>query len=562
MLRVMILLLTAVVMATNASAGDVWSKIKTFEIDQRHEGSAFVDLSEAGGIFTALRFQSAVPITVAYVKTTGKLIVKTNSGSFKAGPGLPSDPFFSTETADGLKSLQLKWEVFPGASGPVLLEVWGLVPQFDDGGGGVDGSGRADDRDESVAKSAGDHNTSGRDSSARNPTEVSPRGRQFSRSRAAPSAAPPPPAPSSQGVGGDASPNANACIDQSTCTIVPVFFGTDRNQIAGADRISFGSERTNTLTLGQTIVTVPKVKRDRGTIKRPWLERYLGMTVAGDPKLHFTIPKSGVTVYDTESDFLLNVKRHIAQAGTYKDHAFIYVHGFAVTFDYAMYRAAQIAYDLTGDEQPFGTAFVYSWPSKGSVLPTAYLADSDAALDSAENFRAFVKLVTEKTGAANVHIIAHSMGNRVLLRTLQNIKLSGGTTTINQVILAAPDVDRQEFENVAKGVGRLAKGITLYASKTDAALVISRRMRGGISRAGDVFNPPGPAIVDGIDTVDISALSTAIFDYGHDTYANSSELLADIATLFTKANAHPPTSRNVKFKLLQQGALQYWSYAR
>ncbi len=561
MLRIVVLFVTALVFCTSARAEAVWQKIKSFEIDQRVAGSTLIDLSENGSAFRSLRFQSSASVTIDSVTIKADLVVKAATGPFRVAPNKPSEAIFFSLFAVPLKTLQLRWSAVAAATGPVSVEIWATASQEKDATGEhkVKPVGADRETERAAKKSADDVETSranSQEASGGDNNRGHPRTRGLSQPRPAPASAPPPV------VGGAAPAAGNVCIEQSICTIVPVFFGTDRNQIPGGNRIAFGSDRTNKITLGQTIVTVPKVKRDRGVIERPWLERYLGVAVQGDPKLHFTIPKAGVTVYDIEADFLLNVKRHMAQAGTFKDHAFIYVHGFAVTFDYAMYRAAQIAYDLTGDEQPFGTAFVYSWPSKGSVLPTAYLADSDAALDSAENFRAFVKLVTEKTGAANVHIIAHSMGNRVLMRTLQNIQLSGGTAKINQVILAAPDVDRQEFENVAKGVGRLAKGITLYASKTDAALVMSRRIRGGISRAGDVFNPPGPAIVDGIDTVDISALSTAIFDYGHDTYANSSELLSDIATIFTKANSHPPTVRNAKFKLLQQGALQYWSYAR
>jgi esterase/lipase superfamily enzyme len=389
--------------------------------------------------------------------------------------------------------------------------------------------------------------------------------------RGAIGAAPPPGSPAPKPTGAPPAVIASApipadgpavpCVQQGKCTAVEVFFGTDRNQTQGPQRISFGAERPNRLALGAATVTVPKVNRERGTIARPWQERYLGLTVAGDPAVHFTIPKNGVKVYGSEAEFLAEAKRHIANAGTFKDHAFIYVHGFAVTFENALYRAAQMSYDLSTDGQPFGTAFVYSWPSKGSVLPTAYLSDQDSADQAAPHLRKFIELVTEKTGVANVHIIAHSMGNRVLMRTMEQIALSGSKAKINQIILAAPDVDKQQFETVAQGVGRLAKGFTLYASKSDNALVLSRQLRGGFPRAGEVNDPPGPAIVAGFDTIDISALSTSIFDFGHDKYADSTELLADIGAIFTKG-LRPPQLRNARFKLLQQGTLQYWRYVR
>ncbi len=41
--------------------------------------------------------------------------------------------------------------------------------------------------------------------------------------------------------------------------------------------------------------------------------------------------------------------RALAESANYKDHAFIFVHGYNTSFDYAIYRTAQIAYDLKFD---------------------------------------------------------------------------------------------------------------------------------------------------------------------------------------------------------------------
>ena len=68
----------------------------------------------------------------------------------------------------------------------------------------------------------------------------------------------------------------------------------------------------------------------------------------------------------------------------------------------------------------------------------------------------FLELVARDTGAKSVSIIAHSMGNQLLLPALRDLKrMSPADVTISQVILAAPDVDRDAFENIAHESGEV-----------------------------------------------------------------------------------------------------------
>jgi esterase/lipase superfamily enzyme len=90
----------------------------------------------------------------------------------------------------------------------------------------------------------------------------------------------------------------------------------------------------------------------------------------------------------------------------------------------------------------------------------------------------------KNSGAKNIHVIAQSMGNQILLRTLESLARDHTDIRFNQIILAAPDVDKDEFELIAKGISSTANGITLYASSTDVALNISKRLRANHPRAG------------------------------------------------------------------------------
>jgi hypothetical protein len=167
--------------------------------------------------------------------------------------------------------------------------------------------------------------------------------------------------------------------EAANCTPVRIYFGTDRASEANPDRIGFGPERGGRLQLGRAIVTVPRaVARKRGEIARPsWFDlKVLRTPPEGDPNRHFTIPKGGIVVFSDVDEFIFAVQQQVKEQSAFKDHAFVFVHGFWTTFDDALYRTAQIAYDLGDGTTPFGTAFLYSWPSGGALEDYKYDFDS------------------------------------------------------------------------------------------------------------------------------------------------------------------------------------------
>ena len=356
-----------------------------------------------------------------------------------------------------------------------------------------------------------------------------------------------------------------ACVVENTCTPVRVFFGTNRTREDLPRRIAFSWRNAGELSLGSAVVTVPrKVRRESGTITRPtWWDSYvLRVPPEGDPERHFVIVPNLFEVYSDEASFLGAVGRHREHAGDYKDHAFIYVHGYRVDFDYGLYRAAQMAYDLGSVRQedgvivPFGTAFLYSWPSAGALKDYAY--DQENARLAVDHLRRFLELVIRKTGVAHVHLVAHSMGNVPLLNAMSQLGAETQGATVSQVILAAPDMGTHEFQELAGRIKPVAGGFTLYASSSDVAMEASRKVHKNVPRAGDVVDGK-PAVAAGIDTIDISAITTCYFCFGHDEYVEQSALLNDIAMLMQRG-IRPPETRTPAFRLQSEGALPFWRY--
>lgn len=365
-----------------------------------------------------------------------------------------------------------------------------------------------------------------------------------------PMAGAPPPAPAP-------APSATAeqpKTEQGEWDIVPVFYGTDRAQAANDKRLDYGSERGRRLELGRALVTVPK-NHKVPNVERPWAIRVFNITLyeeAEDPDRHFTMKEVKAM---SEADLLALVRERLAASERYKDHAFIFIHGYNTSFDFAIYRTAQIAYDLKFD----GAPFAYSWPSGGGVA--SYTYDRESSGQSEPYLKQFMEMVINKSGAKSVSVIAHSMGNQPVLQVLRDLRRSKPDhVQISQVVLAAPDVDRDNFENIVAEIQGLAKGVTLYAAGNDRALQVSRNFYGGIPRAGDV-PPTGPLVLPGIDTIDISAASTAIFALNHSGYAESSELLTDIAALIAKGT-RPPKIRTPLLEEVATDRGAYWRYPR
>lgn len=374
--------------------------------------------------------------------------------------------------------------------------------------------------------------------SARPPSDFAGKGRGLEEEEPPEAVAPPPPA---------ADPNKKY-------TVVPVYYGTDRAIEPDNNRLQFGSDRGHKLILGRALITVPAAH------KVPQIERPLEIeipivnwkiyTQKEDPEKHFTVEDISAL---TEGQLLALVKERLKASKIFKDHAFIFVHGFNTTFDNALYRTAQISYDLGFD----GAPFVYSWPSRGSVMSYTY---DRASVEQAEPMLTdFVDMVIQKSGAKSISFIAHSMGNELLLRVLERLrpKIPPGVV-ISQVIFAAPDVDRDKFNNIAREIKNFAKGVTLYAASNDRALAYSQTFWGGVPRAGDIPKS-GPLIIPGVDTIDVSAVSMDAFGLNHSGYAENQSLLDDVKAL-VKLGIRPPNKRLKEIVTVDSPEGTYWRF--
>jgi esterase/lipase superfamily enzyme len=143
-------------------------------------------------------------------------------------------------------------------------------------------------------------------------------------------------------------------------------------------------------------------------------------------------------------------------------------------------------------------------------------------------------LIRDDAGITNVYVIAHSMGNQILLEALAHAHNAGDGIKLSEIIMASPDVPRDVFSQRIGALTLLSGGLTLYASSADKALAASH-VYSDFVRAGDIPAKEGPLIAPGLDTIDVTALGDDPFAFNHKVAGNRS-VIDDIGRLISSPN--------------------------
>jgi serine/threonine protein kinase len=338
-----------------------------------------------------------------------------------------------------------------------------------------------------------------------------------------------------------AHPPESEPIQTTNGLTVTVWYGTNRkSHLQRNGTVSYSSDRDSRVHVGSCRVYVPESHKI-GSLGSPWWKRLLTWK---DDRL-----KVSKTIELDTNTYWEQIKRAFEKIGEEDRRALIYIHGFNVSFVDAALRAAQLKCDLGIT----GIVGFYSWPSKGTVL--GYEADA-ASIEASEDFIAdFLADFAIQCGTALIHVIAHSMGNRGLLRAMHRIlgqaaKVSN--VSFGQIFLAAPDVDTELFLKLAHCYPKVSRRTTLYVSDKDIALQSSGILH-DFPRAG--FAPP-VTIIPGIDTVEVSNVDLTML--GHGFFANARDVLQDMHNLIM--NDAPPEKRMGLKKNSPDENGVYWSF--
>jgi esterase/lipase superfamily enzyme len=171
----------------------------------------------------------------------------------------------------------------------------------------------------------------------------------------------------------------------------------------------------------------------------------------------------------------------------------INVNGFRERFPSALRKTAFLAHVLDINSP----VLVFDWPGdQGSTL-RGYRRAQRVARASGEDLARALELIIRQVQPERLSLVANSMGGQVVVDAFsilyQEADLADAETEIEDVVLTAPDIDRDEFnDQFKKEITALTTNLTVYVSSNDRALLMSRIINRG-RRLGestvDTLNP-------------------------------------------------------------------------
>jgi esterase/lipase superfamily enzyme len=342
---------------------------------------------------------------------------------------------------------------------------------------------------------------------------------------------------------------------KSAISEIRVMFGTNRapkDALAGR----FGTEPGFSVALGEAIVLVPggPSSKDAEFKRAP---TSVGLLPSTDYERLIALQP----VVLSPQAFAEAVARRSSKSELTHKEALVFVHGFATPFEFALMRTGQLIRDLSFD----GPAFAFSWPSQGRKDLASYRTDEKNANASVPMLLSFLKTAADASGAEKIHIVAHSMGNQLLLAALVELTEHGPEdlrSKIGELVFASPDVDQGVFQTRTARLSR--SGMTLYATSRDQALNISWLTNLFSQRAGSVgwglLSSGTPVIATGVDSINVTAAGPDLLDFNHDIYARNPVVAEDLRRI-VQSGTHPPDARNAQiFQRCSSTKGVYWMY--
>jgi esterase/lipase superfamily enzyme/outer membrane protein OmpA-like peptidoglycan-associated protein len=359
------------------------------------------------------------------------------------------------------------------------------------------------------------------------------------------------------------------CLVGTNCSIqaqnrdVSILFATNRERTGSDNPYVFYSNRMPAPTVAQrlrrglAVIHVPETHWRASEIKRPSLvmvtlertsatplARLLGVSTikAADSRTQFSYAEEIEEL--TRNEFASELKTAVSKSKS--KTAVLYVHGFANDFTDAVFRTAQITFDLSTDQYDF-VPLMFSWPSDPGVIGAGYEEARKRSLASGYDLADFLAEIAANTDIGTVHLVAHSMGAEVLSTAMMKlgvadigVKDKGGLEPLyRKIIFAAPDADPFLFENAIGAAIKTNHAITLYGAKTDLPLWLSSFKNREGPRVGSVST--ASKLPGCVDKVDVTAVAQGL---SHSTWAESKKVLEDLQLILR--DGLDPLTRGLK----------------
>lgn len=243
----------------------------------------------------------------------------------------------------------------------------------------------------------------------------------------------------------------------------------------------------------------------------------------------------------------------------------IVIHGFKERFPSALRKTAFVGHILDINSP----VMLFDWPGdQGSTL-RGYRRARNVATESGAELAKTLEIIVNDVQPDTVWLIANSMGGQVVADAFshlyQNPEFADEQIEFEDVILTAPDVSHEEFDNQFKQeITSLTRNLTVYVSSNDRALVMSRLVnrdarRGESTLSADMLEEavriaelvnPDSELVTLVDVTPVNR--TRNF---HNFSLETPEFFDDLFLRLT--NEQTPHSRTL-YRLKTQEGAAYW----
>ena len=171
-----------------------------------------------------------------------------------------------------------------------------------------------------------------------------------------------------------------------------------------------------------------------------------------------------------------------------------YVHGYRTDLNMVLEDICSLEEKYICEDSPVQIIVAISWPARKNLLH--YRDDAKDAIHSGKTFarnfdllQKFIAALYGNEGKGRIHLLAHSMGNRMLESLVLHLTLrqqKQSEAFLNEVILAAPDIDWHAFENgyALYKLSLLCQRVTVYYNEEDVALYLSQTVQNRHKRLG------------------------------------------------------------------------------
>ncbi|MEP6465233.1 MAG: alpha/beta hydrolase [Parafilimonas sp.] len=231
-----------------------------------------------------------------------------------------------------------------------------------------------------------------------------------------------------------------------------------------------------------------------------------------------------------------------------------FVHGYHTDLNGALQSICDLEKVYVNPSSPIRQIVAFTWPAMDKYL--RYRDDSkDAELSGYSLARSYLMLIDffraifgpdpqnpyNAPCNNNIHLMAHSMGNRVIESMMVELlsQRTNVTAIFKEVILAASDVDWQVFEDprAFNKLTEISEMVTVYYNNKDLALFISETTKNAYNRLGkfgfrDYHQVPAHIYsIDCTNVMDEKGIESKLIQHWY--YKESANAVKDITQTLT-----------------------------